>query len=174
MDLKDRTIAVTGTAQELSRKMAEIVVGQGANLALPDIDHVKLRNTVRLCADSGGKAKDYAAHVTDESAVGTSISRAGNVGQTNYAAAKAGVAAMTVTRAISCGWANRPNGMFETILSSTFGGTLAVVRVSLNPGAMPATRMLYRASSLAHAVLFILQNDYYDGQILEIDGRLRL
>ncbi len=35
-------------------------------------------------------------------------------------------------------------------------------------------RRFARAEEIARAALFILQNDYYDGRILEIDGGLRL
>jgi len=43
--------------------------------------------------------------------------------------------------------------MVETILSLTFGGMAATMHVSLNPGAMPATRMWQRASSLAQVTV---------------------
>ena len=49
--------------------MAEILVCQGANLALVDIDHAKLQTTVQLCAKFRVKVKDYPADVTDEPAV---------------------------------------------------------------------------------------------------------
>ena len=35
-------------------------------------------------------------------------------------------------------------------------------------------RRFARPEEIAHAALFILQNDYYDGRILEIDGGLRI
>jgi NAD(P)-dependent dehydrogenase (short-subunit alcohol dehydrogenase family) len=49
--------------------MAEILAGQGANLALADLDHAELQDTIKLCAKAGGKAKDYPVDVTDEPAV---------------------------------------------------------------------------------------------------------
>lgn len=79
MDLKDKTIVVTGTAQELGQKMAEIAAGQSANLVLAD-----------------------------------------------------------------------------KIVSN-----------------IPLWRFV-QPQEIARAVRFILQNDYYDGRILEIDGGLRL
>ena len=69
MDLQGKVIVITSAAQGLGQKMAEIVGGQGAKLALVDLDHAKLQNTVRLCAKAGGKVKDYPADVTDEPAV---------------------------------------------------------------------------------------------------------
>ena len=35
-------------------------------------------------------------------------------------------------------------------------------------------RRFAKPEEIARAALFILQNDYYDGRILEIDGGLRL
>ncbi len=39
MDLRGSVIVVTGAAQVLSQKMAEMAVTQGAALALVDVDH---------------------------------------------------------------------------------------------------------------------------------------
>ena len=69
MDLQGKVIVITGAAQGLGQKMAEIIAAQGAKLALVDVDHEKLQNTVRLCSKAGAKVKDYPADVTDEPAV---------------------------------------------------------------------------------------------------------
>ena len=69
MDLQGKVIVITGAAQGLGQKMAEIIAGHGAKLALVDLDHAKLQTTVRLCTKAGGKVKDYPADVTDEPAV---------------------------------------------------------------------------------------------------------
>jgi 3-oxoacyl-[acyl-carrier protein] reductase len=69
MDVQGKVIVITGAAQGIGRKMAEIMAGQGAKLALVDVDHTKLQNTVRLCTKLGGKVKDYPADVIDEPAV---------------------------------------------------------------------------------------------------------
>ena len=50
MDVQGKVIVITGAAQGLGRKMAEIIAGQGAKLALVDLDHAKLQETLRLCA----------------------------------------------------------------------------------------------------------------------------
>ena len=55
MDVQGKVIVITGAAQGLGRKMAGILAGQGADLALVDLDHAKLRETVRLCR--GAKSK---------------------------------------------------------------------------------------------------------------------
>src|SRR5208282_4238432 len=69
MDLKGKTILITGDAQGLGQKMAEVVAGQGANLALAGAHQPKLKETVALCFKSGNKIKDYAVDVAQESSV---------------------------------------------------------------------------------------------------------
>jgi 3-oxoacyl-[acyl-carrier protein] reductase len=59
MDLKDKAIVITGAAQGLGQNMAETVAACGANVALIDVDHAKLKNALRLCAKAGGKVQDY-------------------------------------------------------------------------------------------------------------------
>lgn len=104
----------------------------------------------------------------------SSVSRAGNAGQSNYAAAKAGVAALTVT------WAKElarfgirsaaiAPGVFETDMVAAMKPE-AKARFT---AAIPAGRT-GELEELASAVNFILQNDYYNGRILELDGGLRL
>ncbi len=254
MDLQGKTILITGAARGLGQKMAEVIANQGANLALADVDHKELKETVRLCSKgSSNKVRDYAADVTQESSVVelfqnirkdfggldgcinnagvtsdgllvkvtdgkvqskmsvaqfnkviavdlmgvflcgreaaalmaeggrggviiniSSISRAGNVGQTNYAAAKAGVAAMTVT------WA-KELARYKIRVAGIAPGFSDTRMVAAIPpkvkdrivSAIPLRRFA-RPEEIARAALFILQDDYYTGRILEVDGGLRL
>ncbi len=104
----------------------------------------------------------------------SSISRAGNVGQTNYAAAKAGVAAMTVTWAkelarYNIRVAGIAPGFSDTRMVASIPTKVKDKIVSTIP-----LRRFARPEEIARAALFVLQNDYYDGRILEIDGGLRL
>jgi 3-oxoacyl-[acyl-carrier protein] reductase len=62
-------IVIAGAAQGLGRKMAEILAGQGADLALVDLDHAKTPG------DCAGKVKGFTADVTDEPAVETLFRR---------------------------------------------------------------------------------------------------
>jgi len=253
MDLKDKTIVITGAARGLGQKMAEVVARQGANIALVDLDQAELQESARLCAAAGGKAKSYAANVAEEAAVeglfatvrkdfgsvdglinnaGTnrdallvkvkdgkvqgkmsladfntviavdlvgvflcgreaavhmieggrggviinisSISRAGNIGQTNYSAAKAGVAAMTVTWAKELARykirvAGIAPGFCDTRMVAKIKPAIRDRIVSMIP-----LKRLAQPEEIARTALFILQNDFYDGRVLEIDGGLRL
>ncbi len=104
----------------------------------------------------------------------SSISRAGNIGQSNYAAAKAGVAALSTT------WA-RELARYKIRSAAIAPGVFETEMVaSLKPEAherITSAVPLNRTGSveeLAHAVQFIIENDYYSGRILELDGGLRL
>jgi 3-oxoacyl-[acyl-carrier protein] reductase len=104
----------------------------------------------------------------------SSISRAGNAGQSNYAAAKAGVAALSTT------WARElarykirsvaiAPGVFETEMVASLKPE-AHERIT---SAVPLQRT-GAVEELAHAIEFIIENDYFSGRILELDGGLRL
>ena len=104
----------------------------------------------------------------------SSVSRAGNIGQSNYAAAKSGVAALTNTWArelarhqIRC--AAIAPGVFETEMVASMKPE-AHERIT---SAVPLRRT-GAVEELAHAIRFIFENDYYSGRILELDGGLRL
>ncbi len=104
----------------------------------------------------------------------SSISRAGNMGQTNYSAAKAGVAAMAVA------WAKELSryGIRVAAIAPGFINTEMVAgmkpeaREKLAAG-IPLKR-IGEPDEIASTVEFILQNDYVSGRVLEIDGALRL
>ncbi len=104
----------------------------------------------------------------------SSISRAGNMGQTNYSAAKAGVVAMTTT------WAKElaRHGIRTGAIAPGFIATEMVM--SMKPEALdkmaasiPAKR-LGLPEEIAKTVAYILENDYFSGRVIEVDGALRL
>lgn len=103
----------------------------------------------------------------------SSISRAGNVGQTNYTAAKAGVAAMTVVMArelarYSIRAAAIAPGFTRTDILNAMKPE--VLERAIAP--VPVKR-LAEPEEIAHGAVFIAKNDYYTGRVLEIDGGLR-
>jgi 3-oxoacyl-[acyl-carrier protein] reductase len=104
----------------------------------------------------------------------SSISRAGNMGQVNYSATKAGVAAMTVT------WAKEfaRYGIRVNTISPGFIGT-EMVR-SMKPEALekitsmiPAGR-IGEPEEIAHTVQYLVENDFVNGRNIEVDGALRI
>ena len=104
----------------------------------------------------------------------SSISRAGNVGQTNYSAAKAGVAAATVT------WAKELARYGIRVAGIAPGFIETEMTLGMKPEALekmtsfiPLKRM-GKVEEIAHSAAYILENDYYSGRILELDGGLRI
>ena len=104
----------------------------------------------------------------------SSISRNGNMGQTNYTATKAGVQAMAVT------WA-KELARFNIRAASIAPGYIGTEMVmSMKPEALekiaagiPAKR-LGKPEEIASTVAFILENDYINGRCIEVDGALRI
>jgi 3-oxoacyl-[acyl-carrier protein] reductase len=104
----------------------------------------------------------------------SSISRHGNMGQTNYTATKAGVAAMAVT------WAKelaRQNIRCAAIAPGFIGTEMVL---TMKPEALekiaagiPAKR-LGQPDEIAQTVEFIIENDYVNGRVIEVDGGLRI
>ena len=104
----------------------------------------------------------------------SSISRAGNMGQINYSAAKAGVQAMAVVWAkefarYGIRAASIAPGFIETEMVL---GMKPEAREKLTAG-IPVRRM-GQPDEIGHAVQFILENDYISGRCVEVDGALRL
>ena len=104
----------------------------------------------------------------------SSISRAGNVGQANYSAAKAGVAADTVV------WAKELARYGIRVAGVAPGFIETEMTLSMKPEALQKMtsgiplRRMGKPAEIAHSVAYILENDYYTGRILELDGGLRL
>ena len=104
----------------------------------------------------------------------SSISRHGNMGQANYSASKAGVQALAVV------WAKEfaRYGIRAAAIAPGFIATEMVM--SMKPEArekiaatIPAKR-LGDPDEVAKAVEFILENDYFSGRCIDVDGALRL
>jgi 3-oxoacyl-[acyl-carrier protein] reductase len=104
----------------------------------------------------------------------SSISRAGNPGQTNYSAAKAGVAAMTVV------WAKElaRHGIRSAAIAPGFCATeiLAAMKPELVARVISAVplRRLGDPAEIAATAVHIAENDFVTGRVIEVDGGLRL
>ena len=253
MNVKGKTILITGGGRGLGRAMALAFAAKGARLAIVGINEGVVTEAAALCQESGAEAKAYVADVSNESAVVdvfdrvandfqalhgvinnagitrdallvkakggsvvkkmsladwqavididltgvflcgregaarmielgtagvilniTSLGRAGNFGQTNYSAAKAGVAAMTVT------WAKElaRHGIRVAAIAPGFCETRLVT--GMKPEALARVKAsiplqrLGRPEEIAHSALYMFENDYVTGRVLEVDGGLRL
>lgn len=123
--------------------------------------------------------REAAAHMVDLGCEGvivnvSSISRAGNIGQTNYSAAKSAVAAMAVTWAkelarynIRC-TAIAPGFVATELVTSMNQTVLDVITERIPLG------RLGEPEEIARAAVEIFENDYVTGRVVEVDGGLRL
>ena len=104
----------------------------------------------------------------------SSIARGGNMGQTNYSAAKAGVVAMTVT------WA-RELGRHGIRVGAIAPG---VIRTAMTDAMKPEMRdrlekmkpvgRLGEAEEIAHTAKYIFENEFFTGRVIEVDGGLSM
>lgn len=104
----------------------------------------------------------------------SSISRSGNMGQTNYTAAKSGVAAMAVT------WAKELSRYGIRVAAVAPGFIETAMTAGMKPEALEKVcagipmRRLGVPAEIAHSVRYILENDYFTGRVIECDGGLRI
>ena len=254
MEISGKTVAITGGGRGLGAAMAQRLAGQGAQLALVDLDENALLTTAEDCRTVGSpRVEIYTANVANEDEVValfasirsdfgalhglvnnagitrdaltikykdgaqvskmsleqwqqvidvnltgvflcgreaaammietgskgciiniSSISRHGNMGQVNYSATKAGVAAMAVV------WAKElaRHGIRAASIAPGFIGTEMVA--SMKPEALEKLsagiplRRIGDPDEIAKAVQFILENDYVSGRCIDVDGALRL
>ncbi|WP_028239708.1 SDR family oxidoreductase [Stutzerimonas azotifigens] len=104
----------------------------------------------------------------------SSISRAGNIGQTNYSAAKAGVAAATVVWARELArYGIRVAGVAPGFIETEMTASMKPEALEKMTAGIPLKRM-GRPQEIAHSVAYLFENDYYTGRILELDGGLRV
>ena len=124
-------------------------------------------------------AREAAYHMVTQGSGGVivsiaSLSREGNKGQTNYSAAKAGVAAMTVV------WAQElaRYGIRAVAVSPGLTATEMAAAIpddvrQAMTGAIPLARMC-EPGEVSHAVRFALENEYMNGRVIDIDGGFRI
>lgn len=104
----------------------------------------------------------------------SSLSREGNFGQSNYSAAKAGVAALTVVWAKELArYSIRVNAIAPGFIATEMVASMRSEVLEKIAAGIPAGR-LGRPDEIAHAAIFLLENDYMTGRILEIDGGQRI
>ena len=104
----------------------------------------------------------------------SSISKAGNRGQSNYSAAKAGVAALTVTWAGELArYGIRCAGIAPGFISTDMVASMKPEALEKMASGIPLRR-LGNVEEIAHTAVYLFENDYYNGRTLELDGGLRI
>ncbi|TMP29133.1 3-oxoacyl-ACP reductase [Pseudoalteromonas rubra] len=253
MDIKNKTVVITGGAQGLGFAMATEMAKMGAKLALIDMQEEQLQSAASELRTLDVEVKTYVANVSLESDVEqvfsaivadlgniavlvnnagilrdglllkakdgevtdkmslqqfqsvldvnltgvflcgreaatkmvegqkggviinmSSVARAGNMGQTNYSAAKAGVVAMTTS------WA-KELGRYGIRVGAIAPG---VIRTQMTDAMKPEAKerllkmkpvgRLGEAGEIAHTAKYIIENDFFTGRVVEIDGGIRL
>jgi len=103
-----------------------------------------------------------------------SISKAGNAGQSNYSAAKAGVTALAVV------WARELARFGIRAASIAPGFTRTDLLAGMPPEMLEKVtapvplKRLGLPEEIAQAAVFIAENDYFNGRSIDVDGGLRL
>jgi 3-oxoacyl-[acyl-carrier protein] reductase len=104
----------------------------------------------------------------------SSVSRHGNAGQSNYSAAKAAVAALTVV------WSKELARYGIRTGTIAPGGTRTDILASMRPEMLEKLvtpvplRRLAEPEEMAAAAAFIVSNDYFSGRCIDLDGGFRL
>jgi len=104
----------------------------------------------------------------------SSLSRDGNIGQSNYSAAKAGVAALTATwgkelarHGVRCG-AVAPGFINTEMVQAIPDEVLEKLRLQI------PMRRLGEPEEIAHAVRFIIENDYFTTRTMAVGGGMQV
>lgn len=104
----------------------------------------------------------------------SSVSRAGNMGQSNYSASKAGVSALVVT------WAKELARYGIRVAGIAPGAIATDMTAQMKPEAlqrmeqMAVLGRLGEQTEIAHSAQYILENDFFTGRVLEVDGGTRV
>ncbi len=123
--------------------------------------------------------REAAYHMVDNNVKGliiniSSLCRVGNLGQTNYSASKAGIDSLTVC------WAKELSryGIRAAAIAPGYVNTemVAQIREEIMEKVIkniPVGR-ISTMEELSHSVRFIIENEFFSGRVLEIDGGMRL
>ncbi|MFC3094450.1 SDR family oxidoreductase [Alteromonas sediminis] len=103
----------------------------------------------------------------------SSVARAGNKGQTAYSASKAGVVALTATWAAElCDYGIRVAAIAPGFVDTPMIQQMRPDMLEMMVSKVPVKRVA-KLAEMADAITFIMENDYFNGKILELDGGLR-
>jgi len=103
----------------------------------------------------------------------SSIAKSGNIGQSNYSATKAGVASLVTSWSRELArFGIRAAGIAPGVISTDMTESIKPEGMERLLKMVPAGR-LGECKELAHAALFIIENDYMNGRLIELDGGLR-
>ena len=123
--------------------------------------------------------REAASHMIEAGTEGvivniSSVSRAGNMGQSNYAATKAGVAALTVTWAKELArYGIRVGAVAPGFIETEMTASMRPEILEKVTRGIPLGR-LGQPEDIADSVRYIFENAYFSGRVIECDGALRI
>jgi len=104
----------------------------------------------------------------------SSIAKSGNIGQSNYAATKAGVASLVTTWSRELARFNiRAVGIAPGVISTDMTESMKPEALERIEKMVPVRRLGDR-KELAQAALFVIENDYMNGETIRMDGGIRM
>ncbi|NOH95533.1 SDR family oxidoreductase [Vibrio sp. 99-70-13A1] len=104
----------------------------------------------------------------------SSVARSGNIGQSNYSASKAAVAALATCWAKELArYGIRAAAIAPGIVQTSMAESLKAEAIERLNSMVPVGR-IGEPAEIAHAAKYIFENDYFTGRILEVDGGLRM
>ncbi|WP_428775301.1 SDR family oxidoreductase [Vibrio sp.] len=104
----------------------------------------------------------------------SSVSRAGNIGQSNYSASKAAVATLATCWAKELArYGIRAAAIAPGVVKTAMAEQMKPEAIERLEKMIPVGRM-GDASEIAHAAKYIFENDYFTGRVLEVDGGIRM
>lgn len=123
--------------------------------------------------------REAATHMIEQGRGGcivniSSISRAGNIGQSNYSATKAAVATLATTWASELArYGIRAMAIAPGFIETEMIAAMKPEMLERMTAGIPLKR-IGKPDNIASTVAFILENDYLSGRVIEVDGALRL
>ncbi|KJY84686.1 3-ketoacyl-ACP reductase [Vibrio galatheae] len=104
----------------------------------------------------------------------SSVARAGNIGQTNYAASKAAVAALATTWAKELAkYGIRAAAIAPGVIKTPMAAQMKPEAITRLESMIPVGRM-GETAEIANTVRFMFENDYINGRVIEVDGGIRM
>jgi NAD(P)-dependent dehydrogenase (short-subunit alcohol dehydrogenase family) len=181
MDPNGHAALVTGAGSGLGAATAVALAQAGARVALLDID---FRAAPGIAARIEGFALPCDVADADAGAAAVAAARErhasvaafeGQIGQAAYAASKGGVAALTVPAAREFAqFGIRVTAIAPGIFATPMLGALPdEVKASLE-ASVPFPKLLGRPEQFADLVLHCVRNTYLNGEVIRLDGALRM
>ena len=75
MEVRNKTVVVTGAGRGIGRAIALQLADRGADLALFDVQESDLEETAAACAVKSAQARSYRVNVADEGEVSAAMTR---------------------------------------------------------------------------------------------------